>query len=180
LLGFASGTALAWQARQMIYACRSVLEWCVSIAACVCALGTAIVLARAIAAALAGIIATADTRPRIGWRFGWLFALAWFDLLLIFDGRYRDFPLGLFALPCLGYALAGWMHAQGDTLPLLEERLLAAALPWLATIVLAMEHGLNATVWLWLGLNLGLAAPVLQRWFEVRRLPANQPQAAQQ
>ena len=180
LLGFASGSALAWQGRQMAYACSSALEWSVSIAACACALGTAIMLARAIAAALAGAVPATGQRSWRGWQACWLFALAWFDLVLIFDGRYRDFPLGLFALPCLGYALAGWLRARGVGLPLLEERVLAALLPWLGAAVVVVEHGLNVTAWLWLGLNLALAAPVWWRWQEARGLPADQPQAAHQ
>jgi hypothetical protein len=92
---------------------------------------------------------------------GWLFGLAWYDLLLAFDGRYRDFPLGLFALPCVAHALAGWLGAQQASRPSLEHGLLAALLPILATWVVVQEVGLNLTAWLWLVLNLALALPVL-------------------
>jgi hypothetical protein len=106
-------------------------------------------------------------------RLGWLFALAWYDLLLVFDGRYRDFPLGLFALPCVGYALAFWLQPRPASPPL-EQRVLAAALPLLATLVVVQEAGLNLTAWLWLGLNLALALPVCMAWWR----PGLRPQQA--
>ena len=71
-------------------------------------------LARWIAGRLAGA-----PRPggAGGWRTPWLFALAYYGLLLVFDGRYRDFPLGLFALPCVGHALAGTPHIAAAIAP---------------------------------------------------------------
>jgi hypothetical protein len=92
-------------------------------------------------------------------QLGWLFGLAWYDLLLVFDGRYRDFPLGLFALPCVAYALAGWLGTQTDRPPV-EHRLLALAIPLLSVLIVVQEVGLSVTAWLWLGLNLALALPV--------------------
>ncbi|MGN2246582.1 glycoside hydrolase family 17 [Frateuria sp. GZRR35] len=171
LAGFASGAALAWQGRQMIFACRDLLEWGASIAACVAALATAFWLARGVVRRLAG-------REAVPWApawlsLGWLFAMAWYDLLLVFDGRYRDFPLGLFALPCVGYALAGWLDPQ-PARPPLEHRLLAVLLPALGTLVVVQEVGLNLTAWLWLGLNLALAVPVLAAWWQAIRLGPQQ------
>ncbi|MFC5741381.1 glycosyl hydrolase family 17 protein [Dyella tabacisoli] len=173
LAGFASGTALAWQARQMVYACRDRLEWGVSIGACLFGLGTAIVLARWIAGRLAG--APPVPAPG-GWlRFGWLFVLALFGLLLVFDGRYRDFPLGLYALPCIGYALVAWLAGRSDaSRPSLEERFLAFSLPPLAVIVVLQDAGLNPIAWLWLGLNLLIAVPMLIARRQAVRLPAQQ------
>jgi glucan 1,3-beta-glucosidase len=179
LAGMASGGALAWQFRQMLYACRDGWEWAVSLAACALALFTALRLARRIAARLAGTAASAAP-PR--WlRAGWLFALAYYGLLLAVDGRYRDFPLGLFWLPCLGYALLGWLgERHAPALPLLEERFLAPWLPLLAAVVLLQEAGLTAVAWLWLGMNLLLALPVLVEWHRARRLQPQQTQAAGQ
>ncbi len=159
----------------MWFACRDGWEWTVSSIACVLALSTALVLARAIAARLAG--ATPSAPP--DWlRAGWLFALAFYDLLLVFDGRYRDFPLGLFLLPCIGYALLAGLSGRGVK-PWLEERFLAAWLPLLAAIVLLQESGLTPVTWLWLGLNLLLAVPVLVQWRRTRLQP-QQAQAADQ
>jgi glucan 1,3-beta-glucosidase len=171
LAGFASGAALAWQGRQMIYACRDLLEWGASTAACLAALATALWLARGLARRLGGRGA-GPSAP--GWlSLGWLFALAWYDLLLVFDGRYRDFPLGLFALPCVGYALTAWLDPR-PARPPLEHRLLAGLLPALGTLVVVQEVGLDLTAWLWLGLNLALATPVLAAWRQRVRLNAQQ------
>jgi glucan 1,3-beta-glucosidase len=182
LAGFASGTALAWQVRQMHYACRNALEWTVSAAACLLALGTAVLLARWLAGRLGEDPATrSPDRSARRWlrlqrmRLGWLFGLALFDLLLVFDGRYRDFPLGLFALPCVGYALLAGRGIAATARPWLEECALAVLLPLLAAVVVLQEAGLNTVSWLWLGLNLALAGPVLLAWRQCRRL---QPQQA--
>ena len=87
----------------------------------------------------------------------------------MFDGRYRNFPLGLFALPCVGYALLGGLTARAaGGRPLLEERFLAAWLPVLATIVVFQEAGLTTAAWLWLALNVALAWPILRRWWRPR------------
>ncbi|UGB38310.1 glycoside hydrolase family 17 [Frateuria soli] len=171
LAGFASGAALAWQGRQMIYACRDLFEWGVSIAACMAALATALWLARGLVPSLAGreVVPSAP-----GWlSLGWLFAMAWYDLLLVVDGRYRDFPLGLFVLPCAGWALAAWLDPRPPRPPL-EHRLLAVLLPALGTLVVVQEAGLNLTAWLWLGLNLALAVPVLAAWWQAVRLDPQQ------
>jgi glucan 1,3-beta-glucosidase len=169
LAGVASGCTLAWQYRQMWFACRDAREWAVSSLACVLALFTALLLARWIAARLAGAMPLAPPR----WlRAGWLFALAFYGLLLVFDGRYRDFPLGLFLLPCMGFALFGWLSERCERArPWLEERFLAAWLPLLAAIVLVQENGLTPIVWLWLGVNLLLAVPVLVEWRQTRLQP---------
>jgi exo-beta-1,3-glucanase (GH17 family) len=175
LAGIAAGTALAWQCRQMAFACRNAFEWSVSIGACLAALGTALVLARGIAARLAGAGDGGTPPAEIRWlRLAWLFALALFDLLLVFDGRYRDFPLGLFALPGIGYALAAGLDERRAVVPMVEERFLACALSLLAAIVVVQEAGLDVSVWLWLGLNLALAVPVLATWWQAVRLPAQQ------
>ncbi|HEX5304507.1 MAG TPA: glycoside hydrolase family 17 [Dyella sp.] len=156
LAGIASGAALAWQVRQMLYACGPLWEWLLSGAACAVALVTALMLARTLAAVVQGVGATSLSRR---WRFGWLFVLAYYGLLLVFDGRYRDFPLGLFELPAVGYALVALAGVAPDGARRREEVFLAAAVLLLAAIVLVQERGLSPVAWLWLGLNalLGLA-----------------------
>ena len=177
LTGFASGCALAWQYRQMLFACRDRWEWTASLLACAFALVTVLLLARWIAARLAGI--TQPPVPPAWLRFGWLFVLAFYGLLLVFDGRYRDLPLGLFELPCLGYALVYWLSSeQVVRMPALEERFLAAWLPVLAAIVVLQEAGLTPVAWLWLGLNLLLAVPVLLGWRRARQHLRLYPQQA--
>ena len=174
LAGVAAGCALAWQCRQMAYACRDPWEWSLSLAACVLALATALKLVRRIAGALA---AAPSPSGGIPWRAGWLFALAYYDLLLVFDGRYRDFPLGLFWLPCAGCALAAWLDGRRIGPPPREEIFLAGCLPLLGLAVVVQEAGLSAVAWIWLGLNLALAwPPLLDAWRARagRRLQAQQ------
>ena len=116
-----------------------------------------------IAARMAGH--TPPALPR--WlRFGGLFVLAFYGLLLVFDGRYRDFPLGLFMLPCVGHAMAAWLSDRREwSMPPLEERFLAVVVPVLAAVVLVQEAGMTPVAWLWLGLSLLIALPVLAEWW---------------
>lgn len=177
LAGFAAGCALAWQSRQMWFACRDAWEWSLSVTACVLALVTALQLARWIATRLAGVIQLA--RPSIWLRFGWLFGLAFFGLLLVFDGRYRDLPMGLFALPCIGYALVALLSDRHEArMPMVEERFLAACLPLLAATVVFQNAGQSPIAWCWLAFNAAMAAPVLFGWQQARqelRLNPQQP-----
>lgn len=178
LSGFASGCALAWQSRQMWFACRDAAEWTLSIIACVLALVTALQLARWIAARLAGV-APPPVRPSEWLRFGWLFLLTYYGLLQVFDGRYRDFPLGLFALPCVGYALVALLSDRFESrMPMIEERFLAACLPILAAVVVLQEAGVMPVAWLWLILNTAIAAPVLIGWRQARQELRLNPQQA--
>jgi glucan 1,3-beta-glucosidase len=179
LAGFASGAVLAWQYRQVALAARDWWEWTVSLGACAAALVTALLLARTFAAYLAGRLdetpATMDEPPQWtpsgnwwSWLQGaWLLALAYYGLLLAFDGRYRDYPLGLFALPCVGYALCACLRG-GRAMPPLESRFLACLVPLLAVVALVKERGITHAAWLWLALNLALAWPVLRAWRRTR------------
>ncbi|MHA6205022.1 glycoside hydrolase family 17 protein [Dyella soli] len=178
LAGFGSGSALAWQFRQMWFACRNPAEWLLTGALCVVALATAISLARWVAAQLAG--APSPRTPSRRLQFAWMFGGAFYGLLLVFDGRYRDFPLGLFWLPALGYLLASLLHEGEAQLPSVEERLLACAMPLLAAVVVAQEFGQNPATWLWLGVNLALGAAVMIDWRRAGRLHAHHAQTADQ
>ena len=100
-------------------------------------------------------------------RFAWLFVLALYGLLLAFDGRYRDFPLGLFELPCAGYALVAWLDERPRA-PAREALFLAAWPPVLAAVVVALELGESPVSWLWLALNLLIAVPVFAAWRRAR------------
>jgi glucan 1,3-beta-glucosidase len=173
LAGIASGAALAWQVRQMLYACGPLWEWLLSGAACAAALVTALMLARTLAAVVQGVTVASPSRR---WRFGWLFVLAYYGLLLVFDGRYRDFPLGLFALPAVGYALVALAGVEPVGARRREEAFLAVAVSLLAAIVLAQELGISPAAWLWLGLN---ALPGLAVLLPPRRI-AHQQHGADQ
>jgi len=178
LAGFATATSLAWQGRRMIFDNRNELEWVFTIVLCVLSLLTAIYLARRIAARLAGApINLPDRRLR----FGWMFGLAFYDLLMVFDGRYRDFPLGLFWPPAVGFLIAAWMETRDNcVVPIIEERFIAWALPLLAAVVVAQEIGLNPSTWLWLVVNFATAGAVMIEWRRALRKQPNQSQAAHQ
>ncbi|MDF4003730.1 glycoside hydrolase family 17 [Luteibacter sp. PPL552] len=185
LAGFASGAALATHARLLSFACRNPLEWILGAGTGVLALLTAVSLSRAIAARLASPIDPAAVAPKptqrrmlgIAWsgvftpqRFFWMFALTLYGILLVFNGRYRDMPVGLFALPCIGFLLLAVLRTRDEaTMPLIEERLLAIWLVLLGVAVVVQEVGANAVSWGWLGLNLALALPVLVAWRRARR-----------
>jgi exo-beta-1,3-glucanase (GH17 family) len=184
LAGFATGTALAAHLRLLSFAARNDVEWTVGIVIGFLALFTALSLSRTIAARLASPVDPAAVAPRpverrrlgIAWsdaftpqRFFWMFVLTLYGILLVFNGRYRDFPIGLFALPCLGFLVLGVLRTRNDTLmPLVEERLLAVWLPLLAVAVVVQEQGANAVSWGWLVLNLAMALPVLGAWRRAR------------
>ena len=163
----------------MIYDCRNAMEWVFTGLLCVLSFLTAIYLARRIAARLAG---TAPIQlPDRRWRFGWMFGLAFYGLLLVFDGRYRDFPLGLFWPPAVGFFIAALMESAGYcVVPIIEERFMACLLPLLAAVVVAQEIGLNPTTWLWLAVNLASAGAVMIEWRRAGRLQTHQPQATHQ
>ena len=118
---------------------------------------------------LAGRLAGAPYKPAPAGRlrFAWLFVLALYGLLLAFDGRYRDFPLGLFELPCAGYALVAWLDERPRA-PAREALFLAAWPPVLAAVVVALELGESPVSWLWLALNLLIAVPVFAAWRRAR------------
>lgn len=184
LSGFATGTALAAHARLLLFSCRNTIEWATGIAVGVLGLLTALSLARAIASRLASPVNPAAVAPppterrRLGiaWsdaftpqRFFWMFVLTLYGILLVFNGRYRDFPIGLFALPCIGFFLLGLLRTREDVLmPLVEERLLAIWLVLLGAAVVVQEIGANVVSWGWLLLNLALAIPVLTAWRRAR------------
>jgi exo-beta-1,3-glucanase (GH17 family) len=185
LAGFASGTALAAHARLLVFSCRTPVEWVTGIVIGVLALLTALSLSRAIASRLASPINPAAVAPRplerrrlgFAWsdaftpqRFFWMFVLALYGILLVFNGRYRDFPIGLFALPCIGFLLLALLRTREDILmPLVEERLLATWIALLGIAVVFQEIGANAVSWGWMVLNLALAVPVFSAWWRARR-----------
>jgi exo-beta-1,3-glucanase (GH17 family) len=161
LAGFASGTSAAWQLRQMSFACTVPWEWLLSSLSLAGALCVAVVLARRIAAHLADH--HDHSEPARWWRFGSLFALVLYDILMAFDGRYLDFPMGLFLLPCVAYAVFGLLTHE-RSMPSVEQRFMACVGPLLAIAPVVAEVGMNKVAWLWLGMNLAIAIPVLVAW----------------
>ncbi|QAU24731.1 glycoside hydrolase family 17 [Dyella sp. M7H15-1] len=161
LAGFASGASTAWQVRQMMYACAKGWEWLLSMVCLVGALCVAVALARRIAAHLADH--HDHSEPASWWRFGALFVLVLYDILMAFNGRYMDFPMGLFLLPCVAYGVFGLLTHE-RSMPSAEQRFMACAGPLLAMAPVMVEVGMNKVAWLWLGLNLAIAVPILVAW----------------
>ena len=163
LAGFGSGLALAAAWQQLADGARSALEWGAGGAALAAMLATAWILA----ARLARWIGDADAAPAVSastpllarLQSGWLIALAWFDLLLVFDPRYRDLPLALVAPAALGFALLR-IAGLAPAIPHADRRpqLLALGTALLAALIVLQERGLNPSAWAWLGLNLLLGS----------------------
>lgn len=177
LAGYGTGAALTAQVKEMFLANRDALEWAVTGAYTGLAFVTAFMLALTLAPWIDGKRPTvwpmslAERRNSswspdsrwLGWaRFAWLFGAAVVALLLVFDARYRDFPLALFAPAGVGFALlsligdkAGIARRAG-----LEERVLAAVIAVCAPVILVLERPSNTDAVLWVGLSLLLAAAV--------------------
>jgi exo-beta-1,3-glucanase (GH17 family) len=161
LAGFGAGTSAAWQIRQMTFACAMWWEWLLASICLAGALCVAAALARRIAAHLADH--HDHSEPAAWWRFGSLFALVLYDILMAFNGRYMDFPMGLFLLPSVAYGVFGLLtHEQ--SMPSAEQRFMACVGPLLAIAPVVAEVGMNKVAWLWLALNLAIAMPVLVAW----------------
>lgn len=199
--GAATGGALAAQTRNMLLTNRTPTEWAVSFSYLVLALAAAWLLSRALAAWVQGDEAP---RPAPLWRvartdsgadgprdmtatmlsvlrFAFLFGAATVCLLLVFDARYRDFPLALFAVPVLGFlllAIAGVGGERPDGGDGVEERLLAAVMALAAPIIVWSEGLANQHALAWAALCWMLAGSVgLARCS--RRVPGKHEQAEQ-
>ncbi len=105
-------------------------------------------------------------------RIVFLFGAALVCLLHVFDARYRDYPLALYAFPALALASVSWIH--GKTEADLEEILLAGWIGFAGVWVAVFEHiiiaphepwrlaaGVNVQAIAWAGLCLLLSVAVL-------------------
>lgn len=163
LAGFGSGLALAAAWQQLADGARSALECAVGSAALAAMLTSVWILT----ARLAHWIGDDDAAPAVPvatllltrLQAGWLIALAWLDLLLVFDPRYRDLPLALLAPMALGFALLR-IAGLAPVVPHTDRRpqLLALGIALLAVVIVLQERGLNPWAWAWLGLNLLLGS----------------------
>jgi glucan 1,3-beta-glucosidase len=71
-------------------------------------------------------------------RGAFLFGAAVVCLLLVFDARYRDFPLDLYAFPAIALGLLSWIHGKQEAD--LEECLLAGWIGFAGLWVALFEH----------------------------------------
>ncbi len=163
LAGFGGGLALAAAWGQLADGARGTLEWGAGIVALAAMLITVWILTARLARrngdSDAADPAPAATPVLTRLQVGWLIVLAWLDLLLVFDPRYRDLPLALIAPVALGFAL---LHVAGR-MPALapvdrRPQWLALSCAVLAAIIVLQERGLNPWTWAWLGLNLLLGS----------------------
>ena len=179
--GIATGGALVAQWRYMTASNRDALEWLstgvYTVAAVLTALAASIALGRWLggerpaplaswqgvrAGTVDGADATLGTLRAL-----FLFGAAVMALLLVFDPRYRDFPLPLHLVPAAAFALLAVAGATGR--PEIEERLMAAWIALSAPVVVAVERLDNLHALGWLGVAAAYAAPVLAAAFGPRR-----------
>ena len=94
-------------------------------------------------------------------------------LHVIFNGRYRDFPIAFFLVPAVGWPLwrlalalldrTGWMEAPEERQTLRLEWLAVVLMLAGAAGMLWVERFLNREAWLWAGVSLLLLAPFIER-----------------
>jgi len=189
LAGAACGGTLYAQILYLAASSRSVLEWAIGAALTAGAFAAAALLGHAIAQVIddpagtrqaipplrpAGDVLGRRSAPRDAgaWlgllRCAFLFAAAAQCLMLLFDARYRDFPVALYAIAAAGFALLAALsaaHRRAGT----EERLLAGALVIAAPVIAFQETLANAQALAWAGVCLLFGGTVLGPWLAGRR-----------
>lgn len=185
--GIATGGALVAQWRHMEASNRNALEWLstglYTLAAACAALLAAIVLGRWLDGGAMRPLATwhqvrtgtADPldAPLGALRALFLFGAAVMALLLVFDPRYRDFPLALHAVPAAAFALLAVAGAVGA--PDTEERWLATWIALSAPLVVAVERPENLHALGWAIVAAAYAVPVLAAWVGAVRARTSAP-----
>jgi glucan 1,3-beta-glucosidase len=179
--GIATGGASLAQWRYMDASNRDVLEWLstglYTVAAVAVALAAAIVLGRWLQGEAPRPLASwqqlraGSAQGMDAWLGGlrafFLFGAAVMALLLVFDPRYRDFPLPLHLVPAAAFALLAVAGATGA--PEIEERVAAAWIALSAPLIVLVERLDNLHALGWLAVAAAYAAPVLVAWSRSRR-----------
>ena len=157
---------LVWEHAQQAW--RDALEWTALGVASVCGLMLTPLAARLHDAPVPAFALrrTEDDAPTAARLFSALrllvlFAAAVAALLLVFDPRYRDFPIWQFATPALLFFA---LRLSGERLPeaALQERACALVLAVCTVIRWVMEPQ-NAEAIMWLATGLGMATVALER-----------------
>ncbi|WP_206064305.1 glycoside hydrolase family 17 [Oleiagrimonas sp. C23AA] len=151
LAGLTTGAALAASIRQMGHAFVGPWPWLLGGVALLAALATALATARELAAWCSNAARGHRHAPWLASPQAhalWLLALSYVNLLLVFDGRYRDYPIALFIVPALWLALCT-LAGRSRGLDRVETRLMAAFAALSMVVVLWRGHGANAEVWMW-------------------------------
>jgi glucan 1,3-beta-glucosidase len=193
LCGAAIGAVTAAQVRELVRDERDLPEWLVGAGLSVLALASALLLARFLIDWLAAertlprVLSIARLRwrdPRTWWsagaligliRFFWLFAAAVMNLLLVFDARYRDFPIFLYALQVLGLAMLSVADRAATVEVGVEEKLLASWVGLSALILIITEGPSNGPAMVWVALSLVLSQVIVWPWWRASRGGALQP-----
>jgi glucan 1,3-beta-glucosidase len=89
-----------------------------------------------------------------------LFGAAVVTLGLVFDARYRDFPVAVYAVPAVAFALLAFHRRAGRVADLREEILLAGVAAAGAVVVVLLEGIANHQALAWMAVNFVLAGTV--------------------
>ncbi len=157
--GLAAGGALAAFTRHAVYASRTPLEWLVNGVAG----GLAAVTAVAVLVALSGRWTVNATAALGGLRRSSLAVAVVSGLGLVFDPRYRDFPVSLMAVAGVGFILVRFARDSKPIDNAIEDDWLAGALAACAVFVAVNEGWLNHDALAWATGALALAGTVLVR-----------------
>lgn len=146
-LGIAAGIIAYLQLAYLVAACRDIYEW-------LALGGLAIVGWIGILALPAIIVANSGSAKKWSCISIWILGLAAFicTSLLITDGRYRDFPISLYLLPCLQFGLVLKLIGTQFGRFSMRYTILIAALIIGNIILLAIEP-LNTDAWIWFALS---------------------------
>jgi glucan 1,3-beta-glucosidase len=177
LTGYIGGAILVAEYEQLASANRGAFEWVLTASGALLELLTICVLAQAFGRRLT----TTDTplRNRGTWfdwltrcsghadisnpallRFIWLFGAAVVNLLLVFDPRYRDFPIALFLPAASGLAALSLDRESRLARITLEAQILAGWAGSSAVLIVIMEGVSNRDAIFWAILCIGLGVSV--------------------
>jgi glucan 1,3-beta-glucosidase len=199
LAGTACGATLYAQILYLADSSRAVLEWAIGGMLTAGAFAAAVLLSHAIAQVVGGpvdgpagatravpplrpaaeiLTRRAGTRDTGTWlsllRCALLFGAAAQGLVLVFDPRYRDFPLALYAIPAAGFALLAVLSA-GHRRAGVEERLLAGVLVVTVPAIAAQETLANIHAAAWCGACLLFGGAVIVPWLAARGAREHEP-----
>lgn len=102
-------------------------------------------------------------------------------LALAYDGRGRDFPLALVALPAVMFALLDLFTKSAEREQLIdnEELFLSICLCACATYIAWRETSVNLRAWSWSGICLLFAVPIFRRAMHPYKSAQQKPDAAE-
>jgi exo-beta-1,3-glucanase (GH17 family) len=151
-LGAVAGIMVYLQAGYLVDACRDIFEWL--------ALGSTALVGWLGLLALPALVLNQNTTAKRWAGFSlWLLAATALigSALLLFDGRYRDFPLSLYLLPALQFGLLMKLAGMAN-IPQPRAFVFMLALAAIFSLALLWLEPLNLQLWIWLMLLLLLIA----------------------